>query len=225
MRKAGEKTVELYGIWDGDFAEAPKTRGDVSLQRILDSDFHFKEQGFYRVSMESKPCVAPVPELIVVGHDTVGGTVKPYSFYKRYRRQGAPWIYLVQNNIPHCCINSTKPFMLDWLQEVIRIRRPNPKKPLLPIDLSTGWYGSIQPCEVVYKDHWGLPLWNVCDAHVERSEKALPSQEMPAGFFPTESLAHEWLTYIKQQDHPKNSFPRPNDPAFGEPEELRQAHP
>lgn len=58
LRKAGEKTVELYGIWDRDFAEAPKTRDDVSLQRILDSDFHFKEQGFYRVSMESKPSVA-----------------------------------------------------------------------------------------------------------------------------------------------------------------------
>ena len=25
---------------------------------------------------------------------------------------------------------------------------------------------------------------------------------MQAGFFPTESLAHEWLTYIKQHDHP-----------------------
>jgi hypothetical protein len=35
--------------------------------------------------------------------------------------------------------------------------------------------------------------------------------------FSTESLAREWLYYIKQQDHPKNSFPRPNDPSFGEP--------
>src|SRR5207237_117749 len=82
---------------------------------------------------------------------------------------------------------------------------------------NTGWYGSIRPCEAVYSDHWGLPLWNVCDAHIERAEKNLPSQEMPAGFFPTESLAREWLTYIRQQNHPKNSFPRPKDPSFGEP--------
>ena len=166
-----------------------------------------------------------VPELIIVGgHDAISGTAKPYSFYKRYRPWGAPWIYLVQNNIPHCCINNTKPFMLDWLQEVIQMRRPDPKKPLLPMKLNNGWYGSIQPCEVIYKDHWGLPLWNICDAHFERSEKALPAKEMPAGFFPTEALAREWVTYIKQQDHPKNSFPRPQDPSFGEPEAVKSPH-
>jgi hypothetical protein len=90
---------------------------------------------------------------------------------------------------------------------------------------NTGWYGSIQPCKSVYDDHWGLPLWDICDAHVEHAAKAVPSNELPSGFFPTESLAHEWLTYIKQPDHPKTSFPRPNDPDFGDPEELRQAHP
>jgi hypothetical protein len=62
LRKTGEKTVELYGIWDGDFAEASKAREDVSLLRILDSDFHFKEQSFYRVSMESEPSVAPATD-------------------------------------------------------------------------------------------------------------------------------------------------------------------
>ena len=167
-----------------------------------------------------------VPELIIVGGiDTVSGTVKPYAFYKHHRPKGAPWVYLVQNNIPHCCINNTKAFMLNWLEVVMETRHPDPEKPLLPMNLSTGWYGSIRPCKVVYKDHWGLPLWDVCDAHVEYAGKALPSGEMPSGFFPTESLAREWLTYIKKPDHPKNSFPRPNDPAFGEPEELRQAHP
>ena len=44
------------------WAEASKAREDVSLQRILDSDFRFKEQGFYRVSMESEPSVAPATD-------------------------------------------------------------------------------------------------------------------------------------------------------------------
>jgi hypothetical protein len=79
---------------------------------------------------------------------------------------------------------------------------------------NSGWYGSIRPCEAVYSDHWGLPLWNVCDAHIERAEKDLPPQEMPAGFFPTEVLAREWLTYIKQRDHPKNSLPRSLEYSF-----------
>jgi predicted esterase len=173
----------------------------------------------------NKKAVA-VPELIIVGGvDFICGTVKPYNFYNRYRPKGAPWVYLVQNKIPHCCVNNTKSFMLDWLQEIIRARHPDPQKPLVRMSLKTGWYGSIRPCKSVYKDYWGLPLWDVCDAHVGQSTKALPSQELPSGFFPTKSLAFEWLTYIKQPEHPKNSFPRPNDPSFGEPEELRQTHP
>jgi len=159
-----------------------------------------------------------VPELIIVGGiDTISGTVKPYAFYEHHRPKGAPWVYLVQNNIPHCCINNTKSFMLHWLQKVIQVRQPDPEKPLMPMNVSTGWYGSIRPCKVIYKDHWGLPLWNVCDAHIERITRDRPSGEMPAGFFPTEALAREWLAYVQQQDHPKNSFPRPQDPSFGAP--------
>ena len=50
-----------------------------------------------------------VPELIIVGGvDTISGTAKPYNVYHRYRPKGVPWVYLVQNKIPHCCINDTK---------------------------------------------------------------------------------------------------------------------
>lgn len=107
--------------------------------------------------------------------------------------------------------------MLDWWQEVIHARRPVQGKPLSPMNTQHGWYGSIQACKTVYHDHWGLPLWNVCDAHVATTANDLPSQELPGGFFPTKSLGREWLAYIKQRTHPKNSFPRPQDPDFGEP--------
>ena len=53
LRESGEQAVEFYGVWDGDFIEAPKALEDVSLERLLDSDFRFKEQGFYRVSLKS----------------------------------------------------------------------------------------------------------------------------------------------------------------------------
>src|SRR6202041_1546438 len=122
-------------------------------------------------------------------------------------------------NIPHCCINNTKSFILYWLQEVIEVRQPDSEQPLTPMKAITGWYGSVRPCLNVYKDHWGLPLWNVCDAHIVRTARGLPSGEMPAGFFLTESLAREWLAYVLQSEHPKNSFPRPQDPSFGAPKE------
>lgn len=201
------------GAYFGHFlAYAP----DRVLAAVLTNPGQTDPENVDKVVLDANGVAVPVL-IIVGGRDTVGGTGKPYSFYQRYHSQGGPWVYLVQNNIPHCCIIDTKGFILDWLQEVIRVRKPDPAKPLSPMKITFGWYGSIHVCDAVYKDHWGLPLWNVCDAHVAVSEKGLPSGEMPAGYFTTEKLAHEWLSYIKQPDHPKNSFPRPDDPTFGEP--------
>ena len=54
LRESGEQMVELYGVWDGDFIEAPKAREEVPLERLLDSKFRFKEQGFYTVTLKNK---------------------------------------------------------------------------------------------------------------------------------------------------------------------------
>jgi hypothetical protein len=54
LQESGERFVELYGIWAGDFAKPPQAVEEISLERILDADFHFKEQGFYRVSVVSQ---------------------------------------------------------------------------------------------------------------------------------------------------------------------------
>ena len=58
LQESGDKTVELYGVWDGDFAKTPRALEEISLQRILDSDFRFKEQGFYRVTVKDGPTIA-----------------------------------------------------------------------------------------------------------------------------------------------------------------------
>jgi hypothetical protein len=52
LRTTGDKVVELYGVWDGDFANAPQAVENISVDRLLDQGFRFKEQGFYRVSLE-----------------------------------------------------------------------------------------------------------------------------------------------------------------------------
>ena len=52
LRANGDKLVELYGVWDGGneaFAKSPQAIENISLDRILDSDFRFKEQVLYRV--------------------------------------------------------------------------------------------------------------------------------------------------------------------------------
>lgn len=54
LRSSGNSAVELYGIWDGDFDEAPKAFEDIDLETILNSNFRFKERGFYKVRLNSK---------------------------------------------------------------------------------------------------------------------------------------------------------------------------
>jgi hypothetical protein len=49
LQASGEQTLELYGVWDGDFTIVPAVREEISLDALLDPSFHFKERGFYVV--------------------------------------------------------------------------------------------------------------------------------------------------------------------------------
>ncbi len=55
LRSAGEPTIELYGVWDGDFdfTTPPANREEILLDEILGGDFRFKAQGFYLVRVGS----------------------------------------------------------------------------------------------------------------------------------------------------------------------------
>ncbi len=50
LRETGEQTIELYGIWNGDFSE-PRIREKISLRDLLHPEFYFKEQGFCIVTL------------------------------------------------------------------------------------------------------------------------------------------------------------------------------
>jgi hypothetical protein len=52
LRSTGEKTIELYGLWWGNFAEQPLAREKIPFLRILEPDFFFREQVFYTVFSE-----------------------------------------------------------------------------------------------------------------------------------------------------------------------------
>jgi hypothetical protein len=54
LRETGEPTLELYGVWDGnfDFNTPPAIREQISVETILQRDFRFKERGFYVVGLK-----------------------------------------------------------------------------------------------------------------------------------------------------------------------------
>jgi len=106
-----------------------------------------------------------VPQFIIAGGiDDRSGTQRPYDYFRRYRARGAPWVFVVQNGIPHCCVINARALILEWLDDMIELRAPASERPLRGIDASRGWLGFNQPCGAARKDHWGEPLWNVCDA-------------------------------------------------------------
>jgi hypothetical protein len=54
LRSTGDEMVELYGVWDGDFATEPKAKETISIDGLLSENFRFKEQGFYKVYLEHR---------------------------------------------------------------------------------------------------------------------------------------------------------------------------
>jgi hypothetical protein len=57
LRSTGDKMVELFGVWDGGneaFDKPPQSWAEISLERLLDPDFYFREQGFYKVHLENR---------------------------------------------------------------------------------------------------------------------------------------------------------------------------
>ena len=55
LRNTGETAIEIYGLWWGNFKKQPLSCEEIPLVRILEPDFLFREQVFYRVSMQSVP--------------------------------------------------------------------------------------------------------------------------------------------------------------------------
>lgn len=51
LQSVGDSRVEIYGLWDGKFQQAPKLIEDVDIATIQQSAFRFKEQVLYRVTL------------------------------------------------------------------------------------------------------------------------------------------------------------------------------
>ncbi|MBV9745484.1 MAG: hypothetical protein JO099_17115, partial [Acidobacteriia bacterium] len=73
--------------------------------------------------MNLEPAALAVPEFIIAGGiDDRGRTQRPYDYFRRHRARGAPWVFLVQNGIPHCCVTNVKELLLEWLDVIVKLR-------------------------------------------------------------------------------------------------------
>ena len=74
---------------------------------ILSSPEHYEPYGIDTVHLNPDDWV--VPELILAGgHDDVSGTARFDLYFRQYRDLGAAWVFVVQNNSPHCYTANAK---------------------------------------------------------------------------------------------------------------------
>ena len=169
---------------------------------------HFDPLGMDTVTLSRK--AAAIPQLILVGSaDAVSGTQRPYDYFRRHFDQGAPWTFVVQNRVPHCCIMNGKALILEWLDAVVvrRLTRATGRYGFIavgPTD-ATGCPGQTASVRTSLclgsRDDWGGQNWSVSSASVER-RLVPPKDMMPSGWLPTEAFGQHWKSFVTQSQHP-----------------------
>lgn len=164
-----------------------------------------------------------VPQLIIAnGADDVNGTARPYLYFQKYRRKGAPLTFVIQNRTPHCCVDNVVPLVLSWLDAVVRVRQPSSDRShLRAIDQKQEWVGKLEVEDSGVKDHWQTKSWNVRSAETKpTSEKVVDEAaaeivltntndpEVPSSgrlvmsWLPSKTFADSWMEFEKAREHP-----------------------
>jgi dienelactone hydrolase len=178
------------------------------LAIIATNPGHFEPFGMDTINLS--PQAAAVPQLVLAGSaDAVSGTVRPYEYFRRHFDAGAPWTFVVQNRVPHCCILNARRLILTWLEAVMNGR---PQQ-------SSGRYGFIRtrptrdtdcpgqdaPVRKSWcrdtKDAWGGENWSVDEAAFDRQSRS-PRGMLPAGWLPNAAFASQWRAFVTRRDHP-----------------------
>jgi len=212
-------------------ARFPDYAPDRVLAVITANAGHFDPVGLDTIRLS--PRASSVPQLVIAGgSDAVSGTTRPYDYFRRHFEQGAPWAFLLQNGVPHCCAINAKPLVLAWLSawlDASLSRVPAGARQRQPASEPSftrrgGSYGFIQTTESELEncppkgptpkppscqsrlDTWGGTNSKVRSATIDR--RASPPRDMrPAGWFPSRSVARAWLTLVTVPQHPITSLP------------------
>jgi hypothetical protein len=140
---------------------------DRTLAVIAYAPGQYEPLGMDTINLPKK--ASDVPHLIITnGADNVNGTARPYLYFQKYRNEGAPLTFVIQNRTPHCCVNNITALMLVWLDAVMRERLPKSTDlPLRTINQKQAWIGWQTVEDSGVKDHWHTKSWNVSSAEAE----------------------------------------------------------
>ena len=175
---------------------------------------HADPLGIDTVRLSSR--AASIPQLIIAGgSDPVSGTQRPYDYFFRHFEQGAPWAFVPQNNVPHCCAINAKGVVISWLEQVA----------VRPFDRSSGVYTFVQKvtsrintcpeqqgttlgppgCQST-TDTWGALNWQAASA-VFTPKSDPPRDMIAAGWLPNQLVGREWVNFVRVPQQPITSLP------------------
>jgi dienelactone hydrolase len=172
------------------------------IAAILSAPGYFEPLGIDTLNLS--PQAWAVPELVLAGGaDNVTGTSRPYLYFRKYRDQGAPWAFVIQNESPHCCTANAKILMLLWLEAVIKQRVvTSARKELRAMEQRDGRLAFVKTRETDTKDSFGLRTFDATNAKIEELKHTVPEGWMAAGWLPNHTIAKEWLSFVRQEHHP-----------------------
>jgi len=108
---------------------------------------HYDPVGLDTIQMSDRAAVVP-QKVIASSGDAVSGTRRPYDYFRRHLDRGAPWVFAVQNGVPHCCVINARTLVIDWLEQVA-IPSLAGKGPIVR---SGGYYGFFETTPSVADD-------------------------------------------------------------------------
>lgn len=194
---------------------------DRTLAVIAYAPGQYEPLGMDTIDLPKK--ALDVPQLIIAnGADNVNGTARPYICFQKYRRQGAPLTFVIQNRTPHCCVSNVVPLTLIWLDAVMRKRQPTSGKfPLRSVNQKQDWIGRLEVEDSGVKDEWRTKTWNVRSAEAKpaahesedgpiseillsnTSDENVPSNgKLVRSWLPSKAFASYWLEFEQTKEHP-----------------------
>jgi len=182
---------------------------DRVIPTIATHPGHFEPLGMDTVALSRQ--AAAIPQLILVGSaDAVSGTQRPYEYFRRYFDEGAPWTFVVQNRVPHCCIMNAKALILEWLDAVVvrRLTRRTGRYGFIAVEPTdaTGCPGQTDPIRTSLclgsTDDWGGQNWSVSSASIEKRPVRQQESMRPSGWLPTDAFGRHWKSFVTQSQHP-----------------------
>ena len=139
-----------------------------------------------------------IPELILVGgKDGVVGTEIAYSYFSKYWRLGAPWLFATQNDAGHFCNEDATDLILAWLTAILE----NPESKQAPVRVNRGYYAFFRKKPTGSFDHDHLPLMEAVDLKFVQPSEIPPKDAVPGGWLPSKDVALSWERFANLPDH------------------------